>query len=463
MNEMKQKEERRSLGRRSLIKWSLAAGAALGLPQWKVFEVLEMTGGKALAEEASCAISNRSVHIVAGSGGFAWFQLIWPHNDIAAARNDNFAWHAIGMERMAEGTHRPLTLGPESPWQTAPGRLQVTALMAGVNQTHTRTPDSNMSLAMNTGLLGACAAIQTANPTLTPVIAIDDVPFLAANGAPRISRVGSAGDVVALFNSAASRAGGLLRERRSSELYSATYSAWMSLRAAAAQTTMRNGVQTGTTSARLLGTNLADALQITDADRMRYGIDGSSRRQNRELAESLIVTAKAFKHGLTSMVVIPAFRDDPHGAFGDMGSLQRTVQQLGRTLDAFYEDLAAVEDPTCQGQTLAGTTVMSVHGDTPKNPRERGGWPDGTPNDANWVYVRGAGHLKTGWFGGVTRSGVIGWNPTTGAESGDISSAATSNAAAAAVLYAVARGDNRRVQDFYRGADIGGIANNAIT
>ena len=36
-----------------------------------VFEVLEATGGKALAADASCASTNRSVHIVAGNGGFA--------------------------------------------------------------------------------------------------------------------------------------------------------------------------------------------------------------------------------------------------------------------------------------------------------------------------------------------------------------------------------------------------------
>src|SRR5688572_876655 len=133
----KDKEASRSLSRRGLIKWSLAAGAALGLPKWKVFEVLEGSGGTALAAEASCHATNRSVHIIAGDGGFAWFQLLWPHNDVAAAGNPAFAFHAPGEQTMAPGTDKPLTLGPEAPWQTLNGKYQVTAMMAGPNETHT--------------------------------------------------------------------------------------------------------------------------------------------------------------------------------------------------------------------------------------------------------------------------------------------------------------------------------------
>ncbi|MBW2462151.1 MAG: hypothetical protein JRH11_10945, partial [Deltaproteobacteria bacterium] len=125
---------KRAVGRRALMKWSLAAGAALGLPQWKVFEVLGMTAGKAFADDAACTIANRSVHIVAGTGGFAWFQLLWPHNDVAAARNPAFAWHAIGEESLVAGTDKPLTVGPQTPWQTRSGARQVTCLMGGTNE-----------------------------------------------------------------------------------------------------------------------------------------------------------------------------------------------------------------------------------------------------------------------------------------------------------------------------------------
>jgi len=455
--EPKNKDERRELGRRSLIRLALATGAAYGLSHWQVLEILEGSGGRALAQDASCMGTNRSVHIVAGDGGFAWFQLLWPHVDVARARNPNFAWHAIGEEREVPGTDKPLIVGPETPWRDAPGRRQVTAFMSGNNETHTRTPASSSAVAMGADVFGVCAAMQTASPSLVPVIAVGDVPFRGAQGAPRPARVGAADDIVSLFDSAASRAGGALANTEDAELYASAYSAFLAMRSAAGRSTMRPGLATGSQSARLLGQNLADALRVTDADLARYGVSATSRGQNVSLARTLIITAKAFQRGLTSQVVVPAFRDDPHGAFNDMGSLRRTVRELGQTLQAFLDDLMLVEDPTCSGARLGENTVISVHGDTPKNPLDRSGWPDGTPGNSNWTYVLGAGHLKTGWFGGVRRSGdVVGFDPTTG-EDRDVASATTANAAAAAITYAVARGDMRRVSDFYRGTSIRGL------
>src|SRR5436190_23080834 len=96
-----EREARRELSRRSLIKWTVAGAAALGLPRWKAFEILERSGGSALAAGAACAPTNRSVHIVAGNGGFAWFQLLWPHNDIAAANSTTFSFHAPGKQTLA--------------------------------------------------------------------------------------------------------------------------------------------------------------------------------------------------------------------------------------------------------------------------------------------------------------------------------------------------------------------------
>jgi len=446
----------RTLGRRSLIKWSLATGAAYGLEPWQVFEVLEDSGGKALAQDAACLPANRSVHIIAGTGGFAWFTLLWPHVDVAAAANPAASWHAPGEEVSISGTARPLTLGPEAPWQFLPGSRQVTALMAGTNETHTNTPSSNSSVAMNTGLFAACAAVQTAAPTLTPVVAVNGSPYRNAAGAPRVAQVGSANDIVSLFNSAASRAGGLLSTTENAELFSTSYSAWMRLRAAAGQPTMRSGVAAGTTSARLIGTNLADALAVTQDDLDRYGVSATSRTQVMEFARTLIVTAKAFRHGLTNSVILPAMRDDPHGAFADMPMLRRTVRELGSSLDAFYRDLEGMDDPNCSG-SIADNTVISIHGDTPKNPLTRANWPDGTPGNSNWLYVLGGGQLQTGWFGGIDRAGnVSGWDPTTG-NPASMDTAATATAGAAAVLYSVCKGDMRRVRDFYRGVDINGI------
>lgn len=443
------------LGRRDLIKWSLFAGAALGLARWKVYEVLEDTVGTAVAADAACHPTNRSVHIVAGTGGFAWFQLLWPHNDIAAAGNADFAFHAPGEQTMAAGTDRPLTLGPEAPFKTFTGNKQMTAFMAGGNETHRDNPVTATNLGGNS-VIAVCAALQVTNPAVIPVVTIDGAPFGNAPGAPRPSAVGSADQFVGLFNSAASRPGGLLENSGDAGVYDAHYAALASLNRAANRPTQTKAYGTATTAARLLGTNLASQLAITDADRIRYGIDGGTRANLRALAENLMVTAKAFRMGLTSSVVMPAMNDDPHGAFNDMNNLRMTTTTLGKILDGFITDLAASQDASCAGTTLADNVVMTIHGDTPKNPRARGGWPDGTPSDSNWMYVMGNGLLKTGWHGGVYRDGTVkGFDPRTGNEN-DAGSRDLAAPASAAVAYAVAKGDMRRVQDFSR-QDIGGI------
>ena len=455
---MLDKDKTRRVGRRSLIQWSLAAGAALGLPQWKVLEALEVGAGKAVAQEAACRVSNRSVHIVAGGGGFAWFQLLWPHVDIAEARNENFAWHAIGEDRRVAGTDKPLVIGPESPWSSLSSDRQVSCFMAGTNQTHTRRPASTTNLAMGSNLFAACAAIQTGDASVVPHVAIGNVQYGVAEGAPRTARVESAGGMVGLFNSAASRAGGLLDNRSNQALFASRYNTWMSLRAASGRAAFRSGVGVGAASARLIGENLADALRPTEADRRRYGFGADSYDRVRDLGDGLIVAAKSFALGLTNSVVLPAMYDDPHGAFNNMGRLRTITTHLGAMLQAFYDDLAMTQEPDCVGESMADNLVISIHGDTPKNPRDRSGWPDGTPSNSNWVYVYSSGMLKSGWFGGVDRAGnVAGWDPGTGEDVPGRSSCSTSSAAAAAIAYSVCKGDLRRLQDFYRGESIRGV------
>jgi hypothetical protein len=452
-----ERDEQREISRRALMKWTVAAGAALGVSRTKVFEILGKVGGNAMADAASCHPTNRSVHIMAGNGGFAWFQLLWPHNDVAAAHNNGFAFHAPGQETMAAGTDKPLTLGPQAPWKTLPGVKQVTAIMCGNNETHTNQATSTSTLNGNS-LFAVAAALQQTNPSVIPVIAVDDVPFGTAQGAPRPSRVGGADQIVGLFNSAASRAGGLLANAADADVYQAHYQALISLNRAANRSTTIAAYSTGKSAAKLLGTNLASALQVSDADLARYGVTAGTRSPIQDIAKTLIVTVKAFKLGLTSSVVLPAMKDDPHGAFNDMNSLLSTVTDLGKVLDGFYADLAMTTDDQCAGQTLADSFVMSIHGDTPKDPLNRNGWPDGTEQNSNWTYVLGNGMLRTGWFGGIDRNGnVKGWDPATGNDAayngGNLAKAGT-----AAIAYAVARGDARRVGDFANGVNINGIA-----
>ena len=451
-----QRDEQRELSRRSLMKWTVAAGAALGVSRFKVFEVLGKIGGQALADTAACHPTNRSVHIIAGNGGFAWFQLLWPHNDVAAAHNNSFAFHAPGQETMAQGTAKPLTFGPQAPWKTLPAAKQVTAFMCGNNETHTNQPQSSSTLAGNS-LFAVAAALQQTNPSVIPVITVDDVPYGTAPGAPRPSRVGGADQIVGLFNSAASRTGGLLANPANADVYQAHYEALISLNRAANRSTTTAAYATGKSAAHLLGTNLASALQVQQADLDRYGVTAGTRSPIQDIAKTLIVSVKAFKLGLTSSVVLPAMKDDPHGAFNDMNSLLSTVTDLGKVLDGFYTDMASTPDDQCAGQSLADSLVMTIHGDTPKDPLDRNGWPDGTEQNANWTYVLGNGMLKTGWFGGIDRNGnVKGWDPATGNDAA-YNGASLAKSATGAIAYAISRGDMRRVGDFAQGLNLAGV------
>src|SRR5262249_47290650 len=159
-------------------------------------------------------------------------------------------------------------------------------------------------------------------------------------------------------------------------------------------------LKVGKASANFLGKNLSAALAPSQMDLDRYGIDAGTPTKLSEIGKALITTSRAFKLGLTSSVIMPAMLDDPHGAFQDMATLNMTVAALGKMLDVFYADLAEITDPGCTSRKMSETTILTVHGDTPKDPLTASGWPDGTPGNANWLYVLGNGYLKTGWFGG---------------------------------------------------------------
>jgi hypothetical protein len=167
------------------------------------------------------------------------------------------------------------------------------------------------------------------------------------------------------------------------------------------------------------------------------------------------VAAKAFASGLTSSVVLPGLRDDPHEAFTDMTNLRATTAGYKKILDGFMADLATKTD-SLTNKPLSESIVMTIEGDTPKTPLDRANWLDDTPGNSNWVYVYGGGKLKTGWFGGIARNGTVtGFNPATGASApyqGDVQA----RAAVAAVAYALTDGDTRRVGDFTT-EDITGI------
>lgn len=445
--------------RRNFLRFAAAAGAVYALDRAKVLDVIAGSAGTAMADSA-CSPNMRSVHIVAGDGGFAWFSLLFPHVEIATSNDPDFAFHAKGQAKKATDTDKEFYFAPETPWQGMDKGKRISAFMAGTNQTHTPTPGSAATLGGGQSMLAVAAAIQRATPSLLPVIGVNPVSFGTAPGSPEVATVGNADGMVQLFNSAASQA--ILQKPEDAALFEAYYKAFAAFDKAADRPTWARQLRTGKTSANFLGKNLAAQLQPSNADLTRYGVTNGTATKLSEIGRALITTAKAFRLGLTQSLILPALRDDPHGAFNNMTNLLDTVGKLGKMMNAFLDDLSETPDPLCSSRTLADDVVMTIHGDTPKNPRNKNGWPDGSPNNSNWLYVMGNGYLKTGWFGGVKANGdTSGFNPTTGAEMPGQSSNTTSAAAGAAVAFAIAKGDMKRVRDFYTGPAIDGIVNSS--
>lgn len=450
----------RGTNRRDFIRWSVAVAAALGLERSRYLNVLGDTAGLAFADTVACTTTTRSIHLISGVGGFANFQLIFPHNAVAASGNGNFAFHAPGSARKATTTDRDLYYAPQSPFQQLAGSKQITAIMAGTAQIHTSSPTSAAGLGNGVAMMAAIASVQQATPTLLPVIAVDgtnsSAVFGAAPGAPALATAPTAGGIVELFNSAASRT--LLNDGRNASLHETYYKAFLALNAAAGRSGVAKGLDTGKLAAGLLARNLATELMPTETELAMYGITAGSRSAFREIASGIIVGLKAFKLGLTSMLVMPALTgDDPHGMFNNgNGAAVAAATGLGRILDGMMSHAASLPDPSCASKSLADNIVMTIHGDTPKTPLVRAAWPDGTPGNSNWIYILGNGYLKTGWFGGINTNGAVtSFDPATGNNmappDGNNASASTSSAGAAAALYAVTKGDQRRVQDFFRG------------
>ncbi len=448
-----QRDEQRQLTRRALIKWSVAAGAALGVTRAKVFDILEGSADKDLAFAAADNAFTRSVHIVAGNGGLAWFTLLWPQVDVAMAGNANFAWHKPGMATLVPGTAKPLAIGPDTPWANLPAGRQVTAFTCGSNETHTNQPQSVVGL-NGANIFAVASALQSANPSVIPAVTIGDVDFGTAAGSARPANVNNGDGIVGLFNSAASRAGGLLSVSADADLYKAHYDAFIQLNRAANRSTTKIAYTTAAGAAQFLGKNLAAQLQIVPADLTRYGINGNTRANVAAIGRAFIVAVKAFKMGLTNSVTLPAMRDDPHGAF-DGGDVNTIPAQLKGVFDGFMGDLVATTDDNTL-KSLADDTVITIHGDTTKNCLQRGGWPDGSPGNTNRVFVYSAGHLKSGNFGSIDRTGAVKGFDGKGADQ-TYNGANTAKIAMAAIAGAIAKRDLRAISTFTANQDLAGI------
>ena len=497
--------------RRRFLKLFGVAAAGIGLQRSKALDFLADNGGHALADDSSCGVLNRSVHIYAGTGDLAWFTLLWPMVDVvdnsvntnadmpatpADGVDGRYPYHAFAAEGVTKdygaisGTEvkRRLHYGPQAPWTDGSGnplpQRDVTAILQGANETHEDVPKLGGKVSAGVDVAAVCGSIQRDVPCLVPVISVGESASPGqAVGTPAVTTVASGGGMVELFNSAASQ--DLLQTAEDRDLFETYYKAVIGLRHAADSPTWHHQLEVYKSAANILGKNLKEELEPTPADLIAFGVNAMPQNITQEqfdnldnLARTLITTAKAMSLGLTNSVVIQlqnsvtdgSFRD-PHGAWTDIPATLATVTLLGQILDQFYVLLDTLEDPTCEsGGTLGNRVVMSVHGDTPKTPFETSAWPDGTPSASNWLFVMGNGYLNGGWFGRVEptagpgskgKSQTISWgfDAQTGEEiaaldPGSSASLPTTNEAGAAVAYAVSRGRYEKVSEFYNGQGI---------
>jgi hypothetical protein len=449
----------RGTGRRDFLRWATAVAAVLGLERSRLLNVINDTGGTALADTIGQRKRLLSVHMVAGNGGLANFQLIWPWPEVAKSTNGNYAFHALGKAVKATQTDTEFYYAPETPFQKLGKSKQVTLILGGTNQTHTQAVALDASA--GTSMLASVAALQQVEATLLPVIAVNPITFGNAPGAPAVASVANAAGLVDLFNSAASRT--LLQKPEASSLHEAYYKAFLGLNAAAGRSSLIKSYGTGKVAVNLLAQNLAAQLKPTTTDLTNFGITAGTATNLTEMANTLIIANRAFKLGLCSSVILPAFRDDPHGLFaGGDGAATTKAQTLGRILDAWMADAMATPSPV-GNKSLGDELCLTVHGDTPKQPMNRSGWPDGTPGGSNWIYVMSNGFLKTGTLGTLNANNTVsGWDEDTGKVDATKTAANMTQAAVAAVLFSVAKGDARAAQDFSRVTLGDGVVNKNI-
>jgi hypothetical protein len=462
-------KELRGVSRRNFLRWSATAAACMGLERSRLLNVINDNAGSAAADMAACSTTNRHIHVLEGTGGLSNWTQVFPVPAVIKGTDQNGSHYAIGKGVDATGYDRPFVNGPDTPWQTN-STWKVSAFLGGQNQTHTDDPDSSIKVG-NNGLIASAAAIQQANPTLIPVLMVGGYTggtvFGGAAGAPAISAVPGPNQLLGLFNSQASRA--LLAGDTNGPMQESYYKAFLGLNAAAGRTTTAKAYATGKLSMNLLAKNLSSQLTPTAGDLAAFGIDGNSPSAVQNMSRSMITTMKAFSLGLTSMLVVRGFNNDPHGLFaGGNNDAMTVASSMGKMLNGLYALGKSLQDPACASKTLADALVFSVSGDTFKQPFNRNNWDDGTPGGTNLLYVAGAGYVKTGWFGELVDGQTVhGWDIATGNTNAtmDFNQARgdLAGAGAAAALFAVARGDMRRVRDFYNGPDVSGIVNLNVT
>jgi hypothetical protein len=347
--------------------------------------------------------AQRAVYLVGGTGGFAWFSLIWPAPAVIKAFQAAYAYDTPGNAKDVgvEAAHPLFTrrMGARSLWEGLGKAPQPSVFVAGTNETHTAQPTSIL-INGTYGLAAAGAVIQT---DLAPKIAVLSFspggPYGTAPGAPTPVTVTTIDSAVAAFR--------------------------------------------GKISPELEQQLVPSAAQLA-----RYLPPGAATVEV-ALGSKLAFTANAFRLGLVGSVIIQAFADDPHSVFTTAPPTER-INRLATMLDEFYRDLSTSSELACgeggRFLSVADNVVTVVVGDTPKNSFDNAGWGDATPGLANWMYLRSNGFTRPGWFGEVVPGTRTNFNPVTGAKDPAATEASSTAAAFAGGLYAITRGDKARVR-----------------
>lgn len=356
--------------------------------------------------------AQRAVHLMAGTGGLAWFTLVWPVPSMIENFEARFAYDDVFF---ANGD---ASLPPDHPlftrrvaqrtlWQNLGKRPSATVMVAGTNQAHTNVP-SQRTFANGNDTFSLAGALQTGLRAQIPTLSLGRSGLVTRGPVP-----GVVADSVEFAIALLKTNGGI------------------------------------------------DAAREAELRPTPAAIDEWTQKSTyapfRALAEYLYFTAAAFRLGLVATVVAPALEDDPHGAFADKALLTKRADELTHTLDSFYDALAKAVEPTCTRRrlpvSLADNVVLVITGDTPKNSFAQQGWPDASPQSSNWIFARTNGFLRPGWFGEVKETSARGFDGHTGA----LTATSNKDAALAGILYAIARGDAAAVTAVGATADYAGL------
>lgn len=466
MSKMNKDSGLRGTSRRDFIRGVFAASAALGLGPTRAHDLLYKVGGSALADLGS---PSYMVNVVLGTGALARATVIFPVPRIVEQNQPQYAIDGAQRFRRIELANGRKLYSRVVDGKPVFEKRPFTVMVAGAAQAHSTFPAFNGNTVQITqdgsgNLFSAASVIQRSLNALIPAIGVQrggQSPSFApiAAGAPAPSVVPDGQAMVDLFSSAASRLMSRLSPAANQDLYRQYYTAFMGLTQWAERPTYERARGDARTALGLVVKNLATELAVKPGQVQDWGgavAQGDQRLK--ALTETLIVTANAFRLGLAAQVTLPAFNDDPHGAFA--GNPTDLFDGLARVLQRFQSELDATPDPTNPGKKIGDRVILTISGDTPKDPFQRNGWPDGTPGGMNLLFVQGGGLLQPGWIGDVQPNARVNWDPATGQNNMNVPTAVCTSAACGSVLYAISGGKKDLVRPFYSGPLDGAIVQN---